>query len=315
LINSNNDLSRSRCVVFGAGGFIGTNLCKSLVGKVDLLRAFGRSQHPPVELIGCEWIKGDFSNAQSIFAAVEGCDTVFHLVNTSTPASSNVDILADLQGNVCSSLNLLNICREAGIKRIIFVSSGGTIYGIPKLIPTPETEPTNPITAYGVCKLTIEKYLGLYEYLYGLEYRVLRVANPFGPYQNPQKNQGVIAAFINRALEGKSIDVWGDGNVIRDYIYIDDVVNALELAVIHEGDGRVFNIGSGEGHSLNNIINLIENIIENKISIDRKSARSIDVPVSILDISFALKNLCWEPTINFHDGLQNTLDWYKTKSM
>jgi UDP-glucose 4-epimerase len=315
LTSSNFDLSRLRCVIFGAGGFIGINLCKSLVGKVELLRAFGRSQYPPVELRGCEWIEGDFLDSRSIFAAMEGCDVVFHLVNTSTPASSNLDIVADLQGNVSSSLNLLNICREAGVKRIVFVSSGGTIYGIPKLIPTPETAPTNPITAYGICKLTIEKYLGLYEYLYGLEYRVLRVANPFGPYQNPLKNQGVIAAFVNRALEGKSIDVWGDGNVIRDYIYIDDVVNALKLAVIHEGDGRIFNIGSGEGHSLNNIINLIDNIIETQISVERKSARAIDVPISILDINFALKNLHWKPTINFYDGLQKTIDWYKTKAM
>ena len=127
-----------------------------------------------------------------------------------------------------SSLALFDICRNSGVKRIVFVSSGGTIYGPSAQIPISETAPTDPITAYGVGKLAIEKYLALYEHLFGLDYRILRVANPFGPFQIPLKNQGVIAALISRALKNEPIEIWGDGSVVRDYIYVDDVVAALE---------------------------------------------------------------------------------------
>jgi UDP-glucose 4-epimerase len=261
---------------------------------------------------GCEWIQGDFSDPTSVAIAISGCDVVFHLVNATTPASANVDKVADLNANVASTLHLLDACRETGVRRVVFVSSGGTIYGIPDQVPTPETSPTNPITAYGISKLTIEKYLGLYEYLYRLEYRVLRVANPFGPYQTALKNQGVIAAFVRRALAGKPIEMWGDGNVIRDYLYIDDVVEALMLAATHDGSGRIFNIGSGEGRSLNDIVAEVGKLLRVEILVDRRPGRPVDVPVSILDSTLAAKDLNWRPRTVFEDGLGSTIAWMKS---
>lgn len=301
-----------RYSVLGAGGFIGTNLCQSLVRKGHSVRAFGRSQLFPKAMQGCEWIQGDFSDPTSVAIAISGCDVVFHLVNATTPASANVDKVADLNANVASTLHLLDACRETGVRRVVFVSSGGTIYGIPDQVPTPETSPTNPITAYGISKLTIEKYLGLYEYLYRLEYRVLRVANPFGPYQTALKNQGVIAAFVRRALAGKPIEMWGDGNVIRDYLYIDDVVEALMLAATHDGSGRIFNIGSGEGRSLNDIVAEVGKLLRVEILVDRRPGRPVDVPVSILDSTLAAKDLNWRPRTVFEDGLGSTIAWMKS---
>lgn len=312
MINATTDLSRLRCAVLGAGGFIGTNLCRALVGRVDTLRAFGRRQSFPDAMHGCDWIPGDFTDPTCLSAAIAGCDVVFHLVNATTPASANVDKIADLNANVVSTLNLLNACRETGVRRVVFVSSGGTIYGIPNQVPTPEMAPTNPITAYGISKLAIEKYLGLYEHLYGLEYRVLRVANPFGPYQTTQKNQGVIAAFARRALASKPIEMWGDGSVTRDYVFIDDVVEALMLAATHEGAGRIFNIGSGEGRSLSDIVTAINRLLGADIPVDHRPGRPVDVPVSILDTTFAATDLVWEPRAIFEEGLQATIEWMKS---
>jgi UDP-glucose 4-epimerase len=306
------NLTSLRCAVLGAGGFIGSNLCQALVRQGASVRAFGRRRPFPEALHGCDWIPGDFTDPTSVAAAVSGCDVVFHLVNATTPASANVDKLADLNANVASTLRLLEACRETGVTRVIFVSSGGTVYGIPDLVPTPETAPTNPITAYGISKLAVEKYLGLYEYLYGLQYRVLRVANPFGPFQTALKNQGVIAAFLRGALAGKPIEMWGDGSVIRDYIYVGDVVEALTLAVTHEGTGRIFNIGSGEGRSLNDIASAIDCLLGEEIPVEHRAGRPVDVPVSILDTSFAVSDLGWQPHTTFESGLLSTIEWMKS---
>lgn len=312
MTNATVDLSRLRCAVLGAGGFIGTNMCRTLAGKVASLRAFGRRQSFPEALRGCNWIPGDFADPTSLPAALDGCDVVFHLVNATTPASANVDKVADLNANVIGTLQLLEACRATGVRRVVFVSSGGTIYGIPQQVPTPESAPTNPITAYGISKLAIEKYLGLYEYLHGLEYRVLRVANPFGPYQTALKNQGVIAAFLGRALTGKPIELWGDGSVTRDYVYIDDMVDALLRAATHEGPGRIFNIGSGEGRSLNDIVTAINTQLGAKVSVERRPGRPVDVPVSILDTTLAARELGWQACTPFEEGLRNTIGWMRS---
>ena len=301
-----------RCLVLGAGGFIGTNLCRALVSNGHTVRAFGRRQPYPDAFRGCDWLTGDFMDPTGLVAAMYGCDVVFHLITSTTPASANIDKIADLNSNVVSTLHLLEACREMGIRRVVFVSSGGTVYGVPDRIPTPEDSPVNPITAYGISKLAIERYLALYEHLYGLEYRVLRVANPFGPYQTAIKNQGVIAAFVEQALLGKNIEMWGDGNVIRDYIFIDDVIDALVLAASHDGVGRIFNIGSGQGRSLNDIKSELDRIFSRTIPVDLFSGRSVDVPVSILDISSAARDLHWIPKTTFENGLKLTVSWLRS---
>ena len=302
-------LAGIRCAVLGASGFIGSNLCRALIKKGASVRAFGRRKVFPEVLQSCDWIQGDFSDPTSLAAAIAGCDIVFHLVNATTPSSANVDKLADLNANVASTLRLLDICRNLGGIRVVFTSSGGTVYGIPEIVPTPETASTNPITAYGISKLAIEKYLGLYEYLYDMEYRVLRIANPFGPYQTALKNQGVIAAFLQKAMSDKPVEIWGDGNVVRDYIYVDDVIEALLLAANHKGHGRVFNVGSGKGISLNDIITAIEHQLEKKILVDYRSSRPVDVPVSVLDVTSASRELGWRSRTSFEDGLRATISW------
>lgn len=305
----------SRCIVFGASGFIGSRLCEILGNKGFHVKAFGRNPRYKNAFDKCKWIEGDFADVNQIANAIGDCDTVIHLVNASTPASANINRVADLQANVVSTLNLLDACVTTGVKKVIFISSGGTVYGVPTIIPTPESAENNPITAYGVSKLTIEKYLSLYHHLYNLDYCVLRVANPFGPYQTNKKNQGVISAFFQHAIHDEPIDVWGDGSVIRDYIFIDDVVDAIELALTNQSTHKVFNIGAGRGVSINELISTLQLIMEKPIKINYLPGRIMDVPISILDISRAKEHLNWEPRTLLRDGINATFEWIKSSDL
>jgi UDP-glucose 4-epimerase len=302
---------RRSCIVLGAGGFLGTNLCRWLVASGARVRAFGRHFQFPGELEGADVFQGDFSDPLTLAAAIEGHEIVFHLIHAATPQSANRDMAGDVQHSVVSTLALLDVSRQLGVKRIVFVSSGGVIYGPAERIPTPETAPTDPITAYGVSKLAIEKYLGVYEHLYGLDYRILRVTNPFGPFQASRKNQGIIAALISRALRDESIEIWGDGSVVRDYIFVADVINALEAATVDQSGSRIFNIGTGQGRSLREVIAAIERQLGQKLRVEWKPARPVDVSTSVVAIERAREVLGWAPKTPFDEGLKETIAWWR----
>jgi UDP-glucose 4-epimerase len=307
--------SPQSCVVLGGGGFLGTNLCRRLAAAGVRVRAFGRSRSFPDALVGVDWREGDFADPAALASAVDSCDVVFHLIHAHMPQTANLNMAEDIRQSVVPSLALLDIGRKLGVKRIVFVSSGGTVYGAAKDIPTPESAPTDPITAYGVGKLMIEKYLGLYERLHGLSFRVLRVANPFGPFQVPDKGQGLIATLLSRALRGEPIEVWGDGSVVRDYVFVDDVIEALQAAAVDESDGRVFNVGSGRGHSVREVIAAVEAQFGKKLSVAWKPGRPIDVPVSILSIARSRDLLGWAPRTSFDDGLRRTIEWWRSRPL
>ena len=305
--------SISRCVVLGGGGFLGTNLCRRLVAAGVPVCAFGRTRSFPAALKGVDWREGRFADTAALAAAVESCDVVFHLIHAHMPQTANLDMAEDVQQSVIPSLALLDLSRKLSVKRIVFVSSGGTIYGDAKETPTPETAATEPITAYGIGKLMIEKYLGLYERQCGLGYRVLRVANPYGPFQRADKGQGLVAALLTRALRGETIEIWGDGSVVRDYVFVDDVIEALQAAAVDQSSGRVFNIGSGEGRSVRQIIAAVETQLGKALPVIWKTARPIDVPVSILSIERAWNFLGWRPRTTFEVGLQETIAWWRER--
>jgi UDP-glucose 4-epimerase len=303
------------CVVLGGGGFLGVNLCRRLASSGVRVRAFGRRCLFPQDLAGVEWRQGDFCDTAALASAIASCETVFHLVHSYMPQSADLNMADDVRQNVIASLALLEISRKLKVKRIVFVSSGGIVYGPMPLTPTPETAATDPISAYGISKLTIEKYLQLYEHHYGLSFRVLRVANLFGPFQLPGKNQGVIAALISCALHNKDFEMWGDGSPIRDYIYADDVVDALLLAAADEGEERIFNIGSGQGRDLHQVVAAIEAHLGSKLTVRRTKERLIDVPVSILAIERACKVLGWKPRTPFDVGVKQTVEWWRSREI
>jgi UDP-glucose 4-epimerase len=297
------------CVVFGGGGFIGTNLCRRLAASGHRVRAFGRRRLFPAELGNVEWCPGDFTDAAAVRAAIDQFDVVFHLVHSTMPQAADLDVVGDVQDNVVPTIAMLDLCRRAGVKRVVFASSGGTIYGNARQIPTPEAAPTDPICAYGISKLAIEKYLALFDHLHGLDFRVLRITNAFGPFQLALKNQGVIAALVSRALRDEPVEIWGDGSVVRDFVFVEDVVDALTAAASDRSDQRIFNVGSGRGRSLRDIIAAIERLMDKQLRLQWKPGRPLDVPVSVVDIHRAEQTLGWVPKTSFETGLQRTIAW------
>jgi UDP-glucose 4-epimerase len=297
------------CVVLGGGGFMGTNLCRRLLASGHHVRAFGRQRRFPDALRGVEWSQGDFTDREAVALAIRDVDIVFHLIHGTVPQAANLAMTEDVRQNIVASIDLLELCRAHGVKRVIFASSGGTVYGCPAQIPTPESAPTDPICAYGISKLAIEKYLGLYEHLHAMDFRVLRIANPYGPFQTARKGQGFIAAAIERGLAGEPIDVWGDGSVTRDFIFIDDVMDAFDAAMRDASDRRVFNIGTGEGRSLCQVIAAVEQLLGTTLEIVWAPSRSLDVPVSIMAIDRARAVLDWAPKTSFETGLAKTVEW------
>ena len=169
-----------------------------------------------------------------------------------------------------------------------------------------------PMGAYGVTKLAIEHYLQIEDAQYGLPCRILRLSNPYGEWQAPHGIQGVIAVFAHRALHGQPLDVWGDGSVVRDFVYAADVGQAFVSAAQHEGAARIFNIGGGSGHSINDIIGTLERLLGRAVERRVFPARPFDPPVNVLDIRRAHNELQWSPTVAFEEGVARALDWLRT---
>jgi UDP-glucose 4-epimerase len=304
-----------KCLILGGGGFIGSHLTDALLGAGHELRILDRPRlaiaAPASIREGIEWCEGDFTNEEDLKKVVTGCQIVFHLISTTLPKSSNESPIYDVETNLVGTLRLLNIAVTQRIKKVLFISSGGTIYGVPKLIPIPEDHPTNPEVSYGIVKLTIEKYLKLFKSMHGLDYKVLRVSNPYGERQRVAAKQGAVSVFLSKALRKETIEIWGDGSVVRDYIYIADVVEAFLRVMDYQGEHEVFNIGSGVGKSLNQIIADIEELIGERVKCRYLPSRSFDVPENVLDISLAKDALHWAPKTTFHDGLKRTLVWVR----
>jgi UDP-glucose 4-epimerase len=306
------DRRRGRSLVLGGGGFLGGHLVEALAADGGSVRVFDRVPRrvvPHAAAYGtAEWLEGDFGNRADVAAAVSGCDVVFHLVATTLPKTSNEDPVHDLESNLLPTVRFLDVARELGVRRIVFASSGGTVYGIPHAVPIPETHPTQPICSYGIHKLAIERYLHLYHSLHGLEYCVLRLANPFGERQRADASQGAVAVFLDRALRNEEITVWGDGSVVRDYVYVGDVARAFVLAAQHDAPAGTFNIGSGRGCTVLELLSAIERLLGRAVRRRHTPGRPFDVPVNVLDTARARNLLEWTPRVALEDGLRRMLE-------
>ncbi len=298
-----------KALILGGSGFIGTNLALRLAGLGAIVSRFGRDDKFPDGLENTRWIKGEFSDSLAIEKAVADQDFVFHCISETVPGNSNDNILADLVSNVQNTLKLLSLCRDKAAKKLVFLSSGGTVYGNSGMQSATELSPTNPLSAYGVSKLTIEKYLGLYNHLYGLDYRVVRVSNPFGRFQRAYRQQGLIAAILERVHRGLPVEIWGDGSIVRDYIPVDDLIDGILAVSGYEGEHRIFNVGSGIGRSANDVIASLERVLGREIKQTHTAARAADVPYNVLDISLIESELGWRPTRSWFDALADTAQW------
>lgn len=306
-----------KCLILGGGGFLGSHLSEALLAQGYTVRIFDRPNLLRFKSFqydqNLEWFEGDFINREQIAQAVCGCDVIYHLISTTLPRSSNENPTYDVETNVVGTLHLLEVAQKNNIKKVIFVSSGGTVYGIPQEVPIKESHPTEPICSYGIVKLAIEKYLNLFHLLHGMDYCVLRLANPFGERQRISAEQGAVTVFLDKALRKEEIAIWGDGSVVRDYFYVGDAVSAMTKALAYTGSSGVFNIGSGTGQSLNQILDSIEALLGTPIRKAYLPAREFDVPVSVLDISKAAELLDWRPETTFPDGLSRTARWLQMR--
>ncbi|MDR6383871.1 NAD-dependent epimerase/dehydratase family protein [Paraburkholderia caribensis] len=305
-----------RVLVLGGSGFLGTHLVDGLVRNEVSVRVFNRRAKQAVdpaltdvadlqnevdETSNREVVTGDFSSGEGLADALDGVDLVYHLVSTTVPGTSNADPIADVQSNLIGTLRLLDMMRHAGIRRIVYVSSGGTVYGNPSILPVPETHPLNPVCSYGVVKVAVENYLHMHAELYGLTSNVLRVANPYGTHQHHIGVQGIIPTFFKKIADGSPIEIWGDGSVVRDYVHVNDVVSALLRAGSRRESGT-FNIASGIGHSVNEILDVVQRHVGRQGDVRYLPQRNFDVARIYLDISKARTQLNWQPSLSLDEG-------------
>lgn len=296
-----------KAVLLGGSGFIGTHVAAALkAAGYSVWNCDPRPPRQPADLDGHLSTDAVHADAAQLEELLGGQPVVYHLAWRWLPAESNRYMAPSIEHNVVGALRVLEACVKAGTRRFVYFSSGGTIYGPAQGLPIAETHPTEPLNAHAISKLMVEKYVALFGRLYGLDYVTLRPGNPFGPYQNPNGGQGVIAAFLARAAAGQPLEVWGDGETVRDFFYVGDLARAAVLAAETERSRTIYNIGSGQGRTLLNIIAAIEGMLGRKLEVRWRPGRATDVPANVLDVRKAHQDLGWMPQVSFEDGLQLT---------
>ncbi|MFA5322631.1 MAG: NAD-dependent epimerase/dehydratase family protein [Smithella sp.] len=295
-------------LVTGGSGFVGQHLLPYLSNKGFSVRCFDRMK--PLWLTSdIEFIEGDLSAPHILEPSVEGMDVIVHLVSTTLPKTSNDDPQFDAISNLIGTIGLIELAVKHGIKRMIFISSGGTVYGRPYTIPMSESHPTNPLCSYGIIKLTIEKYLRMYYDLYGLKSVSLRLSNLYGEHQRVDTGQGAVTVFCHKAVNGAPIDIWGDGSVARDFLYVKDAIDAIFKAILSDHSGMEINIGSGKSISLNQTIACIEKVLGKNVKRRYLPGRSFDINEVCLDILQARQLLGWMPSTDLQDGIRLMVNW------
>ena len=299
-------------IVLGAGGFIGSSLLRVLASRggdltaVDLARPLAQEPAPVT------WLAKDLfrMSGEDLADLLPEAGTVFHLAWSSFPAGAELDPGGDLQANVGFSIRLFTAASKRNA-RVIFLSSGGAVYGEAQTPLIREDHPCRPIGAYGACKLAAEGYAGAFRRARGLDVRIARLSNPFGVGQAAARNQGAVTRFARCALNGEPIEIWGDGGVVRDYLHVDDAVRGvIRLAETERsalGPDPIFNVGAGEGASLRQIIALLDELTGKKTPVLFSPARQIDVRRNVLDTSRAREFLGWAPRFNLRVGLETLL--------
>ncbi len=298
-----------RVLVLGGCGFIGSHLVDALLALNLNVRVFDRGPEKyRAPLDDVDYVFADFRDINRLYEALVDVDVVVHLISATVPTTAALDTQADVGGNLLPSLALFEAMLKLSVRRIVYASSGGTVYGAPEIVPTPEIHPLRPINSYGIVKVAIESYLAMYARAHGLEATIIRPSNPYGPRQGHTGVQGVVATFMNQVLNDETIHVWGDGSVVRDYVYVEDLASLFAAAVVSGASG-VFNGGSGIGVSINDVIAGIGTVTGQRLRVTYQPSRSIDVPRSILDVGAAKRHLGWEPKVTFPEGLERTWRW------
>lgn len=287
-------------------GFIGKALVHQLISNGYKVNVLDHNACPEEFSGKVKWTTGEFADNDNLKTTLDGVEVAYHLISSTVPGDDTVEPVRELSENIFSAIMFLDMCKKYKVKRVVFISSA-SVYGLQSKIPIPESAETHPISSHGIQKLTIEKYLLLYQFLYGIEIRILRLSNPYGPGQSPFGRQGFVAIAIGHLFKNTPVLLRDSGRPIRDFIYIDDVSRALVLAGIVENAPSILNIGSGKGYSLKQVVELLEEITGNTIATISGESKKIDIALSILDVSLAQSSLNFEPQLSLYDGIVKTL--------
>jgi UDP-glucose 4-epimerase len=307
----------ARILITGGAGFIGSHVADAYLGRGDQVLivddlSHGRSENIPS---GAEFMELDIRDQAVADLIVDWRpDVISHHAAQMDVRLSVADPRFDASVNVDGLLNLLEAVRKVGVRRFVYVSSGGVVYGEPDVRPTPETAAKLPESPYGVTKLTGEHYLYYYHRVHGLDYVALRYANVYGPRQDPHGEAGVVAIFSTRLLAGSPLTVFGDGEQTRDYVYVGDVVAAnllvaeADLPAAHSLDERAFNVGTGVETSVNELAQGLIRASGTDVQVEHAPARAGELRHSSLDTA-RLRALGWTPAVKMAEGLAETYRW------
>ena len=303
-------------LVTGGGGFVGTAVIRAMRGLGIPVTVLDRNP-PPADL--CEpraemtWHVGEVCDQGLLGQALSGATAVVHLASTASPAVADADWQADVQAQVIDSIGVMNGMRAAGVRRLVYLSSGGTVYGHAYRTRIDESRPAEPMQAYGVNKLAVEHFARLARAAGWLDPVILRPANAFGPAQRTDRHQGIVGTAIHCALTRRPLQIWGDGLAVRDFVYVDDLARAIVAATRYEGAHTTFNIGSGVGRTVHQVVAAIEGMTGASIMIEQVAPRGLDAPYNVLDCTRARRELGWQPLVSFEEGLAATIAWYRAR--
>lgn len=297
-----------KILIIGGNGFIGTNLSKYLASNGNEVYSFDIVE-PKIKDGNVKYIQGDFFDDNTLSQVIRGMDIIYHALSTINPGNSNEKYMMGYSRDFIQTVKLFSMLQNTDTK-LVFLSSGGTVYGNQEVQPIAESATARPINHYGNVKLCIENTLRIFSIQAKSKMIIARISNPYGPGQDYSKGVGFIDAVIKRTLSNETIEIWGDGEVIRDYIYIDDVCKMLWALAKYEGEERIFNVSSCSGTSQNEIIEIVRSLNPD-VKFEYKPGRSVDAKKMILDNSL-IKTIYDEPIVNAEEGIVRYYEYQKS---
>lgn len=308
---------KNKCLIVGGNGFIGKNLVINLIKNNYSVTVFDIDTKPLQTFLrnskDVDFIEGDINNTQYLIDQINDIEFVVWLIHTTVPATSMYNLEFDLQSNIPPLIRFVQSILQVGkIKKFLYLSSGGTIYGNPNIsIPINENYEKKPISSYGLTKLVAEEYLNFIFSTNNADLIILRPSNVYGRYQNLKKPQGLIGHVLKSIIKNENITIFGDGCIVRDYIHVNDLSNAIIkcLQIDNKLSPLILNIGSSLPESINDILNIIHTITKQKLNIIHKQARCFDCQYSVLSNESAKSVLNWHPNVDLTQGIADVWNW------